>query len=340
MELNQADLIGKFQSFLKKIYGTDITMESKQGESEVCIQASLNLEEREAKLIEWVYQVLKGMEQDTILESITNWKQLLQLVWQQAIKMETQTKAVKEVELLRNYADSLPLPAHLIHIQLSTEHYHSDSIIKVEMLTEWMNLILELANTEKERCVIVPISEREAGVLLCVEDKSNQSLLIEDIIEECKAWVDVLLGELYVEAAVGVSARVDTVDSVFEGIEQALQAINIGRLLYGSHGIFAFQQLAMQRMMYDIVNSGVVKCETLLSKEHYELLGSELRDTAISFFRNQLNSSETARVLYLHRNSLLYRLDKIREITGYDIRKFEEAAALWTALNLWRISTS
>ena len=66
-------------------------------------------------------------------------------------------------------------------------------------------------------------------------------------------------------------------------------------------------------------------------------LGTELEQTVMVFVQCDLNVSETARRLYLHRNSLLYRIERIRDMTGYDIRRFEDAVTVWSAILFKRL---
>jgi DNA-binding PucR family transcriptional regulator len=72
----------------------------------------------------------------------------------------------------------------------------------------------------------------------------------------------------------------------------------------------------------------------VFTAEFKELLGGELGITIEEFFKNNLNLTDTAAKLYIHRNTLLYRLDKINKCTGFDIKRFEDS---WLFKLAWMI---
>ncbi len=112
-------------------------------------------------------------------------------------------------------------------------------------------------------------------------------------------------------------------------IFQTAERFQLPQSVYSIRGIGVFELLfAIKSQLRQAYTNHV------LSPSALTVLGSELEQTVLTFIQNNLNMSETARQLYLHRNSLLYRIERIKELTGYDIRVFQDAVTVWTALLL------
>ena len=110
-------------------------------------------------------------------------------------------------------------------------------------------------------------------------------------------------------------------------------ALQVGRIFYADKEMISYSRLGIGRLIYQIPMS---LCEMFIR----EIFGEEIPDvfteenlvTIQKFFENNLNISETARQLYVHRNTLVYRLEKIRKLTGLDLREFEHAITFKVAL--------
>ena len=117
--------------------------------------------------------------------------------------------------------------------------------------------------------------------------------------------------------------------SICDSFDEAQEAINLGLTQRSNKRVFVFQKLLFERFMKQIPRD--------IKKQFYEtsytdtikkLLNDEMQKTVEKFFENSLNLSEAARNLYIHRNTLIYRLEKIQRITGLDLRNFEDAVLL------------
>jgi hypothetical protein len=338
----------QFQALLESLYGSDLTMDWPT-DATPHVVSKTELPERERQLIHWICKALwereRGCEER---HPASGFEQVLEMAWKFAAKQRRQTEEPRFGEdrertewiqdQLGRYKSVFTFPACMIYVQLLPPPNGSPGHVSGVGTSDWMQWIAEIANAEGERCHIVGIHEQAAGVYLKLADETPEEFnKLDPILDECKAWQELLLAELYVDAVIGMSGVITTIDSVLTGMEQAILACQIGRMFYGEHGVYRYNRLTLQNVLYDMVANGAVDCESFLSSVQYDALGTELQETALAFFRNDLHISDTARVLYLHRNSLLYRLEKIREITGYDIRKFDDAVALWTALHVWKI---
>lgn len=110
-------------------------------------------------------------------------------------------------------------------------------------------------------------------------------------------------------------------------------ALEVGRIFYAQKETIAYSYLGIGRLIYQLPMS---LCEMFI----YEVFGNEVPDifndettlTIQKFFENNLNISETARQLYVHRNTLVYRLERLEKVIGLDIRKFDDAMTFKIAM--------
>jgi carbohydrate diacid regulator len=130
---------------------------------------------------------------------------------------------------------------------------------------------------------------------------------------------------------VGTSAR--HLRELADKYKEALVAIEVGNVFETDKTIIYYENLGIGRLIYQLP---MTLCEMFLSevfkKNPIEALDAETLYTINKFFENSLNVSETSRRLFVHRNTLVYRLEKIKKITGLDLREFEQAIVFQVAL--------
>ena len=151
----------------------------------------------------------------------------------------------------------------------------------------------------------------------------------EEARKLARTIVDMLGAEAMVSARVGYADPVDSLAAFAEGYREALRALEIGALFNSMESVFPYRELGIGRLVYDLPEE---TCRVFLN----ELFGSEEglafdedgEALIEAFFENNLNIAETARHLFLHRNTLVYRLEKLRADTGLDLRNFEDAQKL------------
>ena len=111
-----------------------------------------------------------------------------------------------------------------------------------------------------------------------------------------------------------------------DSYKEAQVAIEVGKVFENEKPVIHYDNLGIGRIIYQLPTT---LCEMFLSeafkKNPIEALDEDTLDTINRFFENNLNVSETARKLYVHRNTLVYRLEKVKKITGLDLREFEDA---------------
>ena len=120
---------------------------------------------------------------------------------------------------------------------------------------------------------------------------------------------------------------------VARSFKEAQISVDIGRVFDEDLTVMNFENLGIGRLIYQLPTT---LCEMFLSevfkKGSIESLDEETLFTIQKFFENNLNVSETSRKLFVHRNTLVYRLEKIKKITGLDLREFDNAIVLKVAL--------
>lgn len=145
--------------------------------------------------------------------------------------------------------------------------------------------------------------------------------------------VDTLRAEALVQTHVGYSTTADSFAKLAELYQEASAALKIRRTFFAERDTIAYDKLGIGRLIAELP---VNLCNTFL----YEVFGPHLPDdldeetqnTIQKFYENNLNISETARQLYLHRNTLVYRLERLEKVLGLDIRKFEDAMTFKLAM--------
>lgn len=155
----------------------------------------------------------------------------------------------------------------------------------------------------------------------------------EGLEELAKMLVDNLQTEAMVNVRVGYGSRVDLLPDIARSYQEARMALEVGRIFYVESKIVSYGKLGIGRLIYQLP---VSLCEMFLKEVFGEeippIFDEETTVTINRFFENNLNISETARQLYVHRNTLVYRLERIQKALGLDIRTFEDAMLFKIAL--------
>lgn len=148
-----------------------------------------------------------------------------------------------------------------------------------------------------------------------------------------KSIVETINTELMLKVFVGIGTPVDSINDISRSYSEARLALEIGRVFENDRYILSYDELGIGRLIYQLPSK---LCELFLDeifkKEGLEVLDDETLQTIDKFFENNLNVSETSRQLFVHRNTLVYRLDKIERLTGLDLRKFDDAVVFKVAV--------
>jgi carbohydrate diacid regulator len=142
-----------------------------------------------------------------------------------------------------------------------------------------------------------------------------------------------LSGELDMKVVVGIGTVVTNLRDLARSYKEAQLAIEVGKVFETERSIINYDNLGIGRLIYQLPTT---LCEMFLQevfkKNPIDALDQETLFTINKFFENNLNVSETARKLFVHRNTLVYRLEKIKKLTGLDLREFDDAITFKVAL--------
>ena len=139
--------------------------------------------------------------------------------------------------------------------------------------------------------------------------------------------------ELQLKTVIGIGTPARHLRELSDRYKEALISIDVGRVFDPGKRIINYESLGIGRLIYQLPTT---LCEIFLSevfkRNPIEALDQETLFTIDKFFENSLNVSETSRKLFVHRNTLVYRLEKIKKITGLDLREFDHAIIFKVAL--------
>lgn len=211
------------------------------------------------------------------------------------------------------------------------------------------NKIFKL-NTVDEKAIVTiriekkseyPVSEILKNLFYDTKDSNITLLDNEDAVITFPLKEDLEYTVLSVIATIEeqlmVSAKA-AIGRYFTGLEQArlayltsVKAFDIGSLYKEGCSIYDYNNMGTARLFHDIATERLEEfIEETITSRVYDLVDDETIKTMQAFFENNLNISETARRMYLHRNTLVYRIDKFNKLTGMDVTKFECAVLFHT----------
>lgn len=190
---------------------------------------------------------------------------------------------------------------------------------------------------DKQKDFIFSISESD--IVLVKEIKSG--IESKDLEKLARSIVDTLGSEFYTRVVVGIGTVVVGVKDLARSFKEAQVALEVGKVFDTEKSIVAYNNLGIARLIYQLPTT---LCEMFLQevfkKGSIENLDHETLFTIQKFFENNLNVSETSRKLFVHRNTLVYRLEKIKKLTGLDLREFDHAIIFKVALMVKKYLTA
>jgi len=148
-----------------------------------------------------------------------------------------------------------------------------------------------------------------------------------------RSIVDTLGSEFYTQTTVGIGTVVCGIKDLARSYKEAQIALEVGKVFDTDKIIISYDNLGIARLIYQLPTT---LCEAFLQevfkRGSVESLDQETLFTIQKFFENNLNVSETSRKLFVHRNTLVYRLEKIKKLTGLELREFDHAIIFKVAL--------
>ena len=222
-----------------------------------------------------------------------------------------------------------------IYIKSKELHFNTEEtrivfLIKFFGKTDMMPFeMLQNMFPDKSKDYVISVGEHD---IVLVKDIKPQTETKE--IEKIATNIaDTLSTEFYTKVSIGISSTVDNIKDLARAYKEAQVALDVGKVFETEKNIVSYENLGIGRLIYQLPTT---LCEMFLQevfkKGSLESLDRETLMTIQCFFENNLNVSETSRKLFVHRNTLVYRLDKIKKLTGLDLREFEHAITFKVAL--------
>lgn len=210
-------------------------------------------------------------------------------------------------------------------------------------------MVFHIVQTDSERAYellkdITPLEERDVLVdmdrhtVVLLKDVSADDDL-EEIAQFAQALQETLMGETAHQMTIGIGRSRHTMDELRESYLEARRAIEVGRIFKPEENIYAYSRLILERFLMELPQDISAYYHNLLfNRKNQRLFNEEMLYTIDMFFKKDLNLSDTARQLYIHRNTLVYRLDKVQKQIGLDLRSFEDAVTFKILMELKKVS--
>ncbi len=189
--------------------------------------------------------------------------------------------------------------------------------------------LLQSMYSEQQQDFVINVNETDIAVVRQVAPDTTG----EELTKMAKAIEDKLKTELFVRTTIGIGTVSEHLRELADSYKEAQVAIEVGKVFDTEKTVINYESLGIGRLIYQLPTT---LCEIFLSevfkKNSIDSLDQETLFTINMFFENSLNVSETSRKLFVHRNTLVYRLEKIKKLTGLDLREFDDAIIFKVAL--------
>ncbi|MCL2105843.1 MAG: helix-turn-helix domain-containing protein [Oscillospiraceae bacterium] len=175
------------------------------------------------------------------------------------------------------------------------------------------------------------ISVSETDIALVKEVRG--SLDARDLEKLARSIADAVSTEFYSQPSIGIGTTVTTIPELAASYKEAQVSLEVGKVFDTEKKIISYDYLGIARLIYQLPKRlcGMFLQE-VFKRGTIDSLDQETLFTIQKFFENNLNVSETSRKLFVHRNTLVYRLEKIKKLTGLDLREFDDAIVFKVAL--------
>lgn len=176
---------------------------------------------------------------------------------------------------------------------------------------------------------ITAVDESSVILIKTLEQNSTH----EDLMTIANTIVSMMNAEAMMNVRVSFGTVVQELKDVSKSYKEAKMALDVGKIFYAEKNVAAYSTLGIGRLIYQLpVNLCKLFIEEIFGDNVPSDLDEETLNTINKFFENNLNVSETSRQLFVHRNTLVYRIEKLQKSTGLDLRNFDDALTFKIAL--------
>ncbi len=203
-------------------------------------------------------------------------------------------------------------------------------LVEMEGAREMSSLeVVRAAYTGRPKDFITAVDDK--NIIIVREVKEGESYA--ELMRSAKTMHDMLVNESGADVKLAMGTIVSEIKDVSRSYKEARMALDVGKIFYEERCVVAYSNLGIGRLIYQLpVPLCRMFIREIFENKSPEDFDEETLTTINRFFENSLNVSETSRQLYIHRNTLVYRLDKLQRSTGLDLRVFEDAITFKIAL--------
>ncbi len=189
--------------------------------------------------------------------------------------------------------------------------------------------VLQSLFPDRQQDFVLSINETDIAVVKQISPETDSA----ELLRIAQSMEDAMRSELFTKTTIGIGTVSGHLRELADSYKEAQVAIEVGKVFDTEKNIINYENLGIGRLIYQLPTT---LCEIFLSevfkKNSIDTLDQETLFTINKFFENNLNVSETSRKLFVHRNTLVYRLEKIKKLTGLDLREFDHAIIFKVAL--------
>ncbi len=226
---------------------------------------------------------------------------------------------------------------------LLVDIYNRAKKLHIEVLAPRVVVIVETGNGKDGTAseFLGGMFSSQSGDYITAVDESNVILIktleigegYEAVERTAQTIVDMMNTEAMMNARVAYGTIVNELKDVSKSYKEAKMALDVGKIFYVERKVNSYSALGIGRLIYQLpVNLCKIFMNEIYGPGTPLDFDDETLTTINKFFENNLNVSETSRQLYVHRNTLVYRIEKLEKSTGLDIRTFDDALTLKIAL--------
>lgn len=218
--------------------------------------------------------------------------------------------------------------AKKLHVEVTAPR----AVFLVETKLEKDGIVTELLKgmfSAQSGDYITAVDESSVILIKALEEGYTPETMT-DIAETIVAMMN---AEAMLNVKVSFGTVVQELKDVSKSYKEAKMALDVGKIFYSEKNVIAYSTLGIGRLIYQLpINLCRIFIQEIFGDNVPEELDDEMLGTINKFFENSLNVSETSRQLFVHRNTLVYRIEKLQKSTGLDIRNFDDALTFKIAL--------
>ena len=215
-------------------------------------------------------------------------------------------------------------------LHMANDEHRVVIVVKFQSVTELSAYeIIQNVLSENSKDYVINISEQDIVIVREISEECT----IEELEESAHKLIEQVADEYSAKILIGISPIVEKLKDLAKAYKEARIALEVGKVFDIERPVISYENLGIGRLIYQLPTTLCdIFLQEVFKKGSLESLDRETLMTVQSFFENNLNVSETSRKLFVHRNTLVYRLEKIRKLTGLDLREFDHAVTFKVAL--------